>query len=98
MIINYINSSTGDTTEVPVKYMSGNKIPHHRPSSAHSRSSGGAKRHSGGGALRERSTLSMKRTKKKKPAHSFKRRARQCHSTNTRAVSYPPDIEIMFEL
>ena len=63
--------------EVPVNYMSGERIPYHpRPPSAHSRSSGGG-RSNGRGTLRDRSTLSMKRSREKKKAHSFKGRARQ---------------------
>ena len=66
--------------EVPVNYMSGERIPyHHRPPSAHSRSNGGGRSNGRGhsGTLRDRSTLSMKRSREKKKAHSFKRRARQ---------------------
>ena len=59
-----------------MKYMSGNRIPHHRPSCAHSRSSGGAKCQSMGN-MRERSTLSMQRTKKKKAGSSFRKKTRQ---------------------
>ena len=71
----YLCRSDGPTTEVPVRYMSGERIPYRRPPSAHSRSSGGGKGASS--TLGDRSTLSMQRSGKKKKPQSFKKRARK---------------------
>ena len=70
--------SEEDTTEVPV-YMRGETLHTLHPQSAHSRSrsSGKGQRVFHTGALRERSTLSIQRAKKKKAGHNFKKRARQ---------------------